>query len=77
MCFPTESGFMLQLEYVFADVLGLTRENWSDIEKIRAEMLSVRLFGGDAFKCTVAAFVIYFDQTGYLEDDRVSDAGLN
>lgn len=74
---PTALQFMSLLEGVFADVLGFTKDNWEDIEDIARQMAEAKTFKSDPIKCTVAAFILWFDQIGYREDDRIPDGGLH
>lgn len=67
--------FETLLDGAFADVLGFSKSDWTDIEAIAGDMKASNLFKGDAVKCLIGAFCLWFEQTGYLEDDRQPDAG--
>jgi hypothetical protein len=65
------------LETVFADVLGFTKDDWKDIEDCANQMRAINLFGGDPLKCTIVGFVLWFELTGYSQDDRIPDTGMH
>lgn len=73
----SESDFLAAFEGLFADVLGFTRGDWKDIEKVGLAMKQANCFKGDTFKCSVAGFVLWFDSMGYLDDDRHPEDGLH
>lgn len=71
----TAQDFLALLNGAFADVLGFTKDDWADIEDVAQQMRDAGTFKADPIKCTVSAFILWFEQLGYLEDDRIPDHG--
>lgn len=67
---PTAQDLIAILEGVFADVLGFTRDDWATIEEYIEKISSTGLFDSHTVKCTVAAFVLWYEFEGYQSDDR-------
>lgn len=49
-------------DYVCIDINGFTAKDWDAIQRVARELVHEKAFGGDAFKCSIAAFVLWVDE---------------
>lgn len=68
---PTRADFMATFENAFADPFSFTREDWEDIAAVMRSVTEANCFDGDPMKDAVCSFILFFEQLGYLEDDRI------
>lgn len=60
-------------ESLWFDLNGLSKKDWDDLMVIARNLIVSQVFGGDSFKCTIAALVIFVSDGKGLRSDEQDD----